>query len=194
MCSVFLPILLCYYLFVWWNLMISFCEINRQNFAQLHDWYHFCDVPGAYLRTIQRRRWREKGTLGKLGWGLTVCLDIKRFQISQGILTEINKKIEKNSHPNIQTKFHTKTKIEKLWHLWQNSDPKRLGTLTLCVVQTYMAQNKCIIGVTEGPNLPPSLLFFLASFLWFFLRLQNIKQCVVIFPIFTSRSFLFRLQ
>ena len=37
MCSVFLPILLCYYLFVWRNLMISFCEINRQNFPQLID-------------------------------------------------------------------------------------------------------------------------------------------------------------
>ena len=174
------------------SLLLSICMTKLNDFilrnksAELSttDWYHFCDVPGADLRTIQRRRWRGKGTLGKLGWGLTVCLDIKRFQISQGILTEINKKSEKNSHPNIQTKFHTKTKIEKLWHLWQNSDPKRLETLTLCVVQTYMAQNKCIIGVTEGTNLSPSLLFFLASFLWFFFRLQNIKQCVVIFPIY----------
>lgn len=40
------------------------------------------------------------------------------------------------------------------------------------------------MGVTEGPNLPPSLLFFLTSFLWFFLRLRNIKKCVVIFLIY----------
>ena len=54
-----------------------------------------------------------EGNSRKIGLG-DVCLDIKRLQISQGILTEINKKTKKNSHLNIQTKFHTKTKIEEV--------------------------------------------------------------------------------
>ena len=67
--------------------------ILRNKSAERSATLIFCNVePGACLRTVQQRRGRGKGTPLKLGWRLTVCLDIKRFQISRGILTEINKK------------------------------------------------------------------------------------------------------
>ena len=173
MCFVFFPILFCYYLFVWRNLMISFCEINRQKFPQ-HRYFVMWSLARASVRSSGGG---GGGRELQENWVGVVCLDIKRFQLNQGIPSETNKKKwKKKPHPNIQTKFHTKTKIEKLLHQWQNSDQNGWKHLPFGVLQTYMAQNKCRIGVTEGPNLPPSLLFFLASFLWSFFHCEILRN------------------
>ena len=107
--------------------VLSICMMKLNDFilrnksAELSATSIFCNLePGACLGTVQRRRWRGREL--EVNWVGDVCLDIKRLQISQGILTEINKKTKTNSHLNIQTKFHTKTKIEEVWHLWENSD------------------------------------------------------------------------
>ena len=181
-------------------LLLSICMTKLNDFilrnksAERSATSIFCNVePGACLRTVQRRRGRGKGTPGKLGWGCVLGYQKVSTQSRHTYWDKQKKKMKKKSHPNIQTKFHTKTKIEKLLHQWQNSDQNGWKHLPFGVAQTYMAQNKCIIGVTEGPNLPPSLLLFLASFLWSFFDCEILRN-VLYFSLFTSWSFLFRLQ
>lgn len=175
MCFVFFPILFCYYLFVWRNLMISFCEINRQNFPQ-HRYF--------VMWSLARASVRSSGGGGGGGgrelqenWVGVVCLDIKRFQLSHGIPSETNKKkMKKKNRILISRPNSTPKQKSKNLHQWQNSDQNGWKHLPFGVLQTYMAQNKCRIGVTEGPNLPPSLLFFLASFLWSFFHCEILRN------------------
>ena len=160
--------------------------ILRNKSAELSATLIFGNVePGACLRTVQQRRGRGKGTPGKLGWGLPVCLDIKRFQISQGILTEINKKKLKKICILISRRNSTPKQKSKNYDIYDRIQTKTAGnTYPLALHKRIWPKINAKIGVTEGLNLPPSLLFFLASFFWFFLRLRNIKQCFVIFPIY----------
>ena len=107
--------------------VLSICMMKLNDFilrnksAELSATSIFCNLePGACLGTVQRRRWRRKGTRGKLGWG---CVLGYQKASNQSRHTYWDKqKTKTNSHLNIQTKFHTKTKIEEVWHLWENSD------------------------------------------------------------------------
>lgn len=139
--------------------MISFCEISRQNFPQ-HRYFVIWSLARASVRSSGGG---GGGRELEENWVGDVCLDIKRLQISQGILTEINKKTKTNSHLNIQTKFHTKTKIEEVWHLWENSDQNGWQRIQLL-------------------SLP--FLWLLSFGFFFFFWLRNTKHCGVIFPIY----------
>ena len=147
--------------------VLSICMMKLNDFilrnksAELSATSIFCNLePGACLGTVQRRRWRGKGTRGKLGWG---CVLGYQKASNQSRHTYWDKqKTKTNSHLNIQTKFHTKTKIEEVWHLWENSDQNGWQRIQLL-------------------SLP---FLWLLSFGFFFFRLRNMKHCGVIFPIY----------
>lgn len=50
----------------------------------------------------------------KIGLGLCAWISKGFNSVKAYLLRQTKKKMKKKSHPNIQTKFHTKTKIEKL--------------------------------------------------------------------------------
>ena len=121
---------------------------------------------GRTFRTVQQRRRRGKGTPGKLGWELTVCLDIKRFQISQGMLTEINKKKLKKNRILISRPNSTPKQKSKNYDIYDRIQTKTAGnTYPLALRKRIWLKINAKIGVTEGPNLPLSLLFSLGFFL-----------------------------
>lgn len=94
-----------------------------------------------------------EGNSRKIGLGVDGVLGYQKVSNqSRHAYWDEQKKLKKNSHPKIQTKFHTKTKIEKLWHLWQNSDQNGWKHLPFGVAQTYMAQNKCENRGDRGPK------------------------------------------
>lgn len=88
--------------------MISFCEISRQNFPQ-HRYFVIWSLARASVRSSGGG---GGGRELEENWVGDVCLDIKRLQISQGILTEINKKLKQIriliSRPNSTPKQKSK--------------------------------------------------------------------------------------
>lgn len=68
--------------------MISFCEINRQKFPQ-HRYFVMWSLARASVRSSGGG---GGGRELQENWVGVVCLDIKRFQLSQGIPSETNKK------------------------------------------------------------------------------------------------------
>lgn len=163
-------------------LLLSICMTKLNDFilrnksAELSATSIFCNVePGACLRTVQRRRERGKRTPGKLGWGCVLGYQKISTQ-SRHTFWDKQKKNEKKNRILISRPNSTPKQKSKNLHQWQNSDQNGWKHLPFGVLQTYMAQNKCRIGVTEGPNLPPSLLFFLASFLWSFFHCEILRN------------------
>ena len=137
--------------------MISFCEISRQNFPQ-HRYFVIWSLARASVRSSGGG---GGGRELEENWVGDVCLDIKRLQISQGILTEINKKLKQIriliSRPN-----STPKQKSKKYDIYER-------------IQTKMGD--------RGSNCFPSL--FSGFFpLVFFFRLRNMKHCGVIFPIY----------
>lgn len=90
--------------------MISFCEINRQKFPQ-HRYFVMWSLARASVRSSGGG---GGGRELQENWVGVVCLDIKRFQLSQGIPSETNKKKMKKknriliSRPNSTPKQKSK--------------------------------------------------------------------------------------